>query len=87
MTRTVVLDPTALPATLATAYTLTGGGLTTHERIGVLAAAGNVASTVTDLAKYAAALDTGQLFRPSTLEQMATPEYLVDGADVPYGFG
>lgn len=50
-------------------------------------AAGEIISTVGDLAKWSAALDTDQLLSPSTKSQMWTPEKLKDGSNTGYGFG
>lgn len=50
-------------------------------------AAGAVISTVTDLAKWDAALYTDKLLKKSTLEPMWTPAKLADGTDAPYGEG
>jgi CubicO group peptidase (beta-lactamase class C family) len=50
-------------------------------------AAGAVVSTATDLAKWDAALNTSQLLKKSTVEQMMAPAKLAGGADAPYGFG
>ena len=44
-------------------------------------------STVLDLAKWDAALDTGQVLTESTRRQMWTPVALNDGTAHPYGFG
>ncbi len=50
-------------------------------------AAGAVNSTVTDLAKWDAALYTEKILKQSTLEQMRAPTKLNDGSEVPYGEG
>jgi D-alanyl-D-alanine carboxypeptidase len=50
-------------------------------------AAGAVVSTVTDLAKWDAALYTEKLLKKTTLRQMWTPARLNNGAEAPYGFG
>lgn len=44
-------------------------------------------STVLDLAKWDAALNSGKLLNQSTLDQMWTPVKLNNGATHPYGFG
>jgi len=44
-------------------------------------------STVLDLAKWDAALDTGSLFSKEERELMWTPVKLADGSERPYGFG
>jgi Beta-lactamase len=50
-------------------------------------AAGAVVSTVLDLAKWDAALDTEKLLKRATLRQMWTPARLNSGEEAPYGFG
>jgi CubicO group peptidase (beta-lactamase class C family) len=50
-------------------------------------AAGAMVSTVTDLAKWIEALDSGKLLKPATLAQMWTPTKLNDGTTYSYGFG
>ncbi len=50
-------------------------------------AAGAVVSTVEDLARWDAALDSGRLLKPRTLRQMWTPARLNHGDEAPYGFG
>src|SRR5215467_3749486 len=49
-------------------------------------AAGSVYLNVFDMAKWDAALNTEQLIRRSSLEQMWTPVKLKDGSVYPYGF-
>lgn len=48
---------------------------------------GGIRSTVLDLAKWDAALETEQLLKRATLEQMWTPVKLNHGTSYPYGFG
>ena len=50
-------------------------------------AAGAMASTIGDLARWHAALDTGRLFTRESLAQMWTPERLNHGQSTGYGFG
>jgi len=49
--------------------------------------AGALVSTVDDLAKWDAALYTGELLRPETLRQAFTPHRLNDGKPIDYGYG
>jgi len=49
--------------------------------------AGALVSTVGDLAKWDAALESGKLVKRSTLEQMWTPHVLPSGEALKYGFG
>jgi CubicO group peptidase (beta-lactamase class C family) len=48
--------------------------------------AGGIVSTVDDLAKWDAALYTGKLVRPETLQQAFTPHRLKDGKPIEYGY-
>jgi D-alanyl-D-alanine carboxypeptidase len=48
--------------------------------------AGGLVSTVSDLAKWDAALDTGNLLKRSSLEQMFAPAKLADGKTVKFDF-
>jgi D-alanyl-D-alanine carboxypeptidase len=50
-------------------------------------AAGGIVSTVTDMARWDAALYTDRLLKMSSLQQMWTPVRLNDGMTWPYGFG
>ncbi len=50
-------------------------------------AAGAIASTVNDLAKWNAALDARRLLKSSSFQAMWTPVRLNDGKTAPYGFG
>jgi CubicO group peptidase (beta-lactamase class C family) len=49
--------------------------------------AGAIVSTVQDLEKWEAGFRTGQLLKPSSIEQMWTPARLNSGVTYPYGFG
>jgi D-alanyl-D-alanine carboxypeptidase len=50
-------------------------------------AAGSLCSTVTDLAKWTAALAGGKVVSPASYKQMTTPLTLNDGKPLTYGFG
>lgn len=50
-------------------------------------AAGALVSTVDDLAKWDAALYTGKLVRPETLQLAVTPHKLPNGKPIEYGYG
>ncbi|MEK6324554.1 MAG: serine hydrolase domain-containing protein [Acidobacteriota bacterium] len=50
-------------------------------------AAGAILSSVTDLIKWDAALQTGKLLKKSTVEQMSTPTKLKSGVETDYGLG
>jgi D-alanyl-D-alanine carboxypeptidase len=49
-------------------------------------AAGALCMSVPDYLKWQAALTSGRVVRPSTYAMMTTPETLVDGAKITYGF-
>jgi D-alanyl-D-alanine carboxypeptidase len=51
------------------------------------AGSGGICSTVTDLAKWEAALNGERVLKRSSLEQMTTPVTLNSGVTHPYGFG
>jgi CubicO group peptidase (beta-lactamase class C family) len=95
MTSTTVLEKLAVIRNLAPNYTLLGTTLLrSRERDASygLASHFGVVSTVSDLAKWDAALYTEKLLKTSSLKQMWTPARLRDGrivaAGVPaYGFG
>ena len=50
-------------------------------------AAGGVCATAVDLLKWEAALDSGHVLTPSSLELMRTPTTLSDGTKIDYGLG
>ena len=50
-------------------------------------AAGALVSTIADMVKWDAALDTDKLLKPATRAQMWTPTQLPDGRTQEYGFG
>jgi CubicO group peptidase (beta-lactamase class C family) len=52
-----------------------------------VAAAGALLSSALDMAKWEAALSSGKVLRPASLEQMWTPVRLNNGKTFPYGFG
>jgi CubicO group peptidase (beta-lactamase class C family) len=71
-------------------YVPAGGGRVENAPFADLSvkwAGGGMISTVTDLARFAIALDEGKLLRPETLEQMYQPTILTDGTRSDYGLG
>jgi D-alanyl-D-alanine carboxypeptidase len=50
-------------------------------------AAGSLCSTVGDLVAWTRALHAGRVVKPSSLTRMTTPDKLVDGKPLDYGFG
>ena len=73
----------------ATGYVWEGGKLRHGEYVSPTQpfSAGALISTVTDLAKWDAALYTEKLLKRASLEQMWTPEKLNDGKPLTYGYG
>jgi CubicO group peptidase (beta-lactamase class C family) len=89
MTATSVIDQYAIVNNRAAGYTLYQGRLVhirRHVQFG-LASHYGVLSSVRDLVKWDAALASGNVVKPSSLEQMWTPTKLRDGSSVSYGFG
>jgi CubicO group peptidase (beta-lactamase class C family) len=89
MTATSVLDQLAIVKNRAAGYTLYEGRLVhirRHVQFG-LASHYGILSSVRDLAKWDAALASGKVVKPSSLEQMWTPVKLNDGSTYPYGLG
>ena len=81
-------DPAIVVPNRAAGYERKNGAL--RNRDGDLTdvfAAGAIVATVGDLARWNAAIDSNQLLRPATKEQMWTPVKLNDGKLTAYGFG
>jgi D-alanyl-D-alanine carboxypeptidase len=87
MTSTRMIEGRATPAHLATGYSWEEGTWKAVRMQASPTAAGGLASTVLDLAKWYAALDVPLPLRPSSLAQMWTRGRINDGSRVPYGFG
>ena len=81
--------PTKIIPRRAAGYSNFGAGLENMPYISMTAphAAGALASTVDDLAKWDAALYTEALLKQSTLKQAWTPFTLNDGTNKGYGYG
>jgi CubicO group peptidase (beta-lactamase class C family) len=73
----------------ARGYAKTGDTWTNADWISMTQpyAAGGLVSTVDDLARWDAALYTGRLLRPETLQQAFTRHRLKDGKQIGYGYG
>lgn len=71
----------------ANGYVWRNGKLQNAGILFALRPSGALLSTVLDLAKWEAALESGTLLKPTTLEQMWTPVKLNNGKTHPYGFG
>ena len=89
MTSTRVNDKSEIIRNRASGYTRRNGALRNGEYVSPTQpyAAGALVSTVTDLAKWDAALYTEKLLKRATLDQMWTPTKLNDGEAEGYGFG
>jgi D-alanyl-D-alanine carboxypeptidase len=89
MTHTRVNDLRAVIPGRATGYTWDGKNLRNGEYVSPTQpfAAGMLVSTVSDLAKWDAALRTESLLTRSVLEEMWTPAKLTKGGKADYGFG
>jgi D-alanyl-D-alanine carboxypeptidase len=89
MTSTRLNDLREVIKLRATGYAWEGGKLRNGEYVSPTQpfAAGALISTVTDLAKWDAALYTEKLLKRASLEQMWTPEKLNDGKPLTYGYG
>ena len=89
MTATADRDPQALLPNRARGYqTNTAGQFINRDYdLTDIFAAGALASTVGDLAKWNAALDTGKILTPASRRQMWAPVRLNEGATHDYGFG
>ena len=84
-TRTTTM--TDLVPNRASGYVWRNGKLQNADVYFALRPSGAFISTVIDLAKWDAALQTGKILKQSTLEQMWTPVKLNNGTTYPYGFG
>ncbi|MBX7220511.1 MAG: beta-lactamase family protein [Blastocatellia bacterium] len=92
MSRTSVIDDRALlPPFLAHAYKAKNGGYQDvnfgDDRFELVYGDGGVLSTVADLARWDAALDSAQLVSPTTLERAFTSGTLNSGKSIDYGYG
>jgi CubicO group peptidase (beta-lactamase class C family) len=89
MTRTRFNDLSEIIENRASGYTWNGEGLRNGEHLSPTQAfaAGALVSTVSDMAKWDAALYTDRLLKRSSLAQMWTPVTLNDGEATTYGFG
>jgi CubicO group peptidase (beta-lactamase class C family) len=86
MTRTTVSPENGDYPGLASGYKWDNGLHRVAAPIGVTAS-GSIISTISDMAKWDAALYTDKLLKPSSLQQMWTPVRLNDGMTWRYGFG
>lgn len=87
MNSTRTTNMTTLVPNRASGYIWRNGKFENASIYFALRPSGAFLSTVLDLAKWDAALEAGQLLKPSTLEQMWTPVKLNNGKSHPYGFG
>jgi CubicO group peptidase (beta-lactamase class C family) len=89
MAATSVSDQWKIIKNRADGYTLRDGELvhSRHPAYIQLPSAGGLLSTVKDLVKWDAALESGKLVKRSSLEQMWAAVRLNDGTTHPHGFG
>ena len=89
MTSTRVNDESAVIANRASGYSRDKGALRNADAISMTwpYAAGAIVSTVTDLAKWDAALNTERLLKKGSRDAMWTRVKLNDGKESDYGFG
>jgi CubicO group peptidase (beta-lactamase class C family) len=89
MAATSVPDQWAIIKNRADGYTLRDGELVHNRRPAhiQLPSSGGLLSTVKDLVKWDAALESGKLVKRSSLEQMWVAVRLNDSTTHPYGFG
>jgi CubicO group peptidase (beta-lactamase class C family) len=89
MTATTSRDPGAVIPHRANGYetNATGQFINRDFDLTDIFSAGEIVSTVGDLAKWNVALDTGKILTPASREEMWTPVRLNDGSSHPYGFG
>jgi CubicO group peptidase (beta-lactamase class C family) len=94
MKRTSVLDQSAIICNRVSSYTFREGDLKNARRAWQheLPSSYGIWSTVNDMARFDAALSSGGLIRPETLEQMWTPAMLRNNqmvmiGQIPYGLG
>jgi CubicO group peptidase (beta-lactamase class C family) len=87
MNATRTTDMTDLVSNRANGYVWRDGKLQNAGIYFALRPSGAFLSTVLDLAKWDAALETRKILKQASLEQMWTPAKLNDGKTNPYGFG
>jgi D-alanyl-D-alanine carboxypeptidase len=88
MTSTTNRDPVILVPNRADGYLRKGGVIMNRDSdLTDVFAAGAIVSTIGDLAKWNAALDTEKLLSSSSKAQMWTRGKLNNGKEIPYGFG
>jgi CubicO group peptidase (beta-lactamase class C family) len=88
MSQTADRQPGAIIPNRASGYEQTNQVLVNRDYdLTDVFAAGAIASTLQDLAKWNAALDSDKLLKPELKVQMWTPTKLNDGSTTKYGFG
>ena len=87
MNATRTTDMTDLITNRANGYVWRNGKLQNAGIYFALRPSGAFLSTVLDLAKWDAALETGKILKQASLDQMWTPAKLNNGKTNPYGFG
>lgn len=87
MNSTRTTNMTDLVPNRANGYVWRNGKLQNANIYFALRPSGAFLSTISDLARWDAALQKGELLKQSTLDQMWTPVKLNNGTTHPYGFG
>ena len=87
MTATRTTNMRDLVPNRANGYSWRNGKLQNSNILFALRPSGAFLSTVVDLAKWDAALESGKILKQATLDQMWAPLKLNDGKTHPYGFG
>ncbi len=89
MAHTLYDDPARVVAGRAAGYSLGADGYINAPYLSMTQpyAAGALASSVDDLARWDAALSAGELLRPETLALAHRSYHLLDGSPVNYGYG
>ncbi len=87
MSATRVTSNTDLIANRVSAYGLVDGKYVNAESYRALRPSGAFFSTLKDLIKWNAALESGRVLKKDTMEQMWTATKLTSGQDAPYGLG
>lgn len=80
-------DAATVRAALATGYGLEDDEPEEVDYPAYFGAAAGLVSTASDVARFAAALDAGQLLAPTTRDAAWTPSVGAGGATLPYGLG
>lgn len=87
MTATRTTTTSAIVPNRAGGYVWNADAFTKAEDWPAVRPSGAFLSTVLDMAKWEAALQTDRILNPATKKEMWTPVRLADGSEYPYGYG